>query len=115
MRGEWKSRDLVGFAKQEERRSFYNEMKKKGKVKKTAAVAMPALACKWFLDAENERFCDDPYDAEDPFITGSLDEPEPTDVDASITLYASADRKVGEGGPAAHGPATAPALSAMSC
>ena len=43
----------VGFAKQEERRRLYNEMKKKGKVKKTAAVAMPALACKWFLDTDN--------------------------------------------------------------
>ena len=53
MREEWKSRDPVGFAKQEERRRLYNEMKKKGKVKKTAAVAMPALACKWFLDTEN--------------------------------------------------------------
>ena len=90
-------------------------MKKKGKVKKTAAVAMPALACKWFLDTENERFYDDPYDAEDPFITWSLDEPEPTDLDASIARYASADRKVGKGGPAASGSVTAPALSAMSC
>ena len=84
-------------------------MKKKGKVKKTAAVAMLALACKWFLDTVNERFHDDPYDAEDPLITWLLDEPEPTDLDASITSYASADRKVGEGGPAANGSATAPA------
>ena len=90
-------------------------MKKKGKVKKTAAVAMPALACKWFLDIENERFYDDPYDAEDPFITWSLDEPEPTAPNACLARHASADRKVGQGGPAASGSATAPALSAMSC
>ena len=53
LREEWKLRDPVGFAKQEERRRLYKEMKMKGKVKKTAAVAMPALACKWFLDTVN--------------------------------------------------------------
>ena len=115
MKEAWKLRDPVGFAAQEERRRFYNDMKKKGKGKKTAAVAMPALACKWFLDTENERFYDDPYDAEDPFITWSLDEPEPTAPNACLVRYASADRKVGQGGPAASGSATAPALSAMSC
>ena len=42
-------------------------MKKKGKIVK-APVAMPALACKMFLDSENETFYDDPSDVdEDPY------------------------------------------------
>ena len=65
MRDAWKLRDPVGFAAQEECRRLFDEMKLKGKVKRKATIALPALACTWFLDTPNERFYDDPYDIED--------------------------------------------------
>ena len=46
-------------------------MKQKGKIVK-AAVAMPALACKMFLDTENETFYAYPYDIDDPSVSRSL-------------------------------------------
>ena len=66
MRDAWKLRDPARFAAQEERRRFHNELKSKGKVKRKTTIALPALACTWFLDTPNERFYDDPYDTEDP-------------------------------------------------
>ena len=51
--------DPAGFAAQEARRKLYSEMKAKGKIKKIS-VAMPVLACKGFIDTENEQFYDDP-------------------------------------------------------
>ena len=37
---------------------------------KKAAVALLALACNMFLDAENDLFYEDPYDSEDLTISG---------------------------------------------
>ena len=59
-REQWKLQDPIGFAAQEARRKLYNEMKKKGKIRK-ATAAVPALACKMFLDGTNEEFYDDSY------------------------------------------------------
>ena len=58
-------------------------MKMQGKVARTATMALPALACKWFLDTENEWFHDDPYDTDDPSMSWALEEPEPSPVDMS--------------------------------
>ena len=54
------------------RTKLYSEMKKKGKIVKTA-VAMPSLACKMFLDSENETFYDEPYAIDDSSVSWSLD------------------------------------------
>ena len=48
------SRGLYGEASG----SFYIEMKENGKVRRKVTIALPALACKWFLDTENEYFYD---------------------------------------------------------
>ena len=65
----WKLRDPAGFEAQEERRRRYLLMKKNGTVMSKAAIALPALACKWFLETENEWFNDDRYDTTDPTIS----------------------------------------------
>ena len=49
-------------------------MKKNGKVKKTAAVALLALASKLFLETENQCFYDDPYDTCDFIVEWSFNE-----------------------------------------
>ena len=70
-------RDRVGFATQDECRRFFNDVKSKGTVQRKATIALPAFGFTWFLNTENERFYDDPYDADDPIVFWFLDEFEP--------------------------------------
>ena len=71
LREQWKLKGPTGFAAQEARRKLYSKMKKKGEIVKSA-VAMPALACKMFLDSESETFYDEPSIIDDPCISWSL-------------------------------------------
>ena len=45
LRDEWKAKDPAGFAKQEERRTAYEELKAQGKVRKSLPVRWFELAC----------------------------------------------------------------------
>ena len=64
-------------------------------------MALPALACKWFLDTEDEWFHDDPYDTDDPSISWALDEPEPSPADMlthTDIFRGGSDAAAGKGG-----------------
>ena len=87
-------RDPAGFETQEERRRLYLLMKKEGTVVRKAAIALPALACKWFLEPENKWFHDDPYDIADHTISSSLDEPEPSPIVFPVDLRLGSARGV---------------------
>ena len=64
-------------------------------------MALPALACKRFLDTEDEWFHDDPYGAGDPSMSWALDEPElsPVDMHTHTDIFrGGSDAAAGKGG-----------------
>ena len=64
LRARLQLRDPEGFAAQELRRKHFLEMTRTGKIQKNSVA---------LLDSGNELFYDDPYDAEDPMVSWSLD------------------------------------------